>query len=144
MTIMIKSRAMKIPINWQPTDRQLRQFGLVAVLILPAAAWFWANGAGRVVGGAAVAGGVLGLVGWVRPRALRPVFLALSLVAFPVGFVVQELMLALVFALIFVPLGLVFRGRGRDPLQRQFDRTAPTYWQHKPRPPGVASYYRRW
>ena len=33
-----------IEINWQPTDRQLRQFGVICLVALPALGWLWGGG----------------------------------------------------------------------------------------------------
>lgn len=142
--IMSKGIIKKIPIIWQPTDRQLRQFGVTAFVALPLLTWFWSGGNRTIVIGAAVVGGLIAVLGWFCPRALKPLFIALSLLAFPIGFLVQEICLGLMFFLVFVTVGLFFRWRGWDPMQRKFDATVPTYWQKKKRPRDVASHYRRW
>lgn len=141
---MSKNIVTKIPIIWQPTDRQLRQFSLTAFVALPLLTWFWSGGNRPVVMVVAAGAGLVAVLGLAWPRAIKPLFIVLSLLAFPIGFVVQEVCLGLLFYLVFVPVGLIFRRRGWDPLQRKFDAAAPTYWQKKKRPQDVASYYRRW
>ena len=32
-----------VEINWNPTDRQLRQFGMIALVALPALGWLWSG-----------------------------------------------------------------------------------------------------
>ena len=45
-------------------------------------------------------------------------------------------LLALVFYLVFAPVGIALRLLGRDPLQRRLDPSAKSYWQdRKPNPP---------
>ena len=45
---------------------------------------------------------------------------------------------------VFLPIGLLLRLLGRDPLDRKFDAQASSYWQPKKPPGDVASYFRRW
>jgi hypothetical protein len=133
-----------IEINWEPSDQQLRQFGLVALVALPLAGWFWGGvGTGRFCA-ALAAGVVAAIVGLVQPRALKPVFLALSVAVTPIGMVISEVVMLLIFLLVFVPIGALLRLCRRDPLQRQCDRQASTYWEPKQQPAGPASYLRQW
>jgi hypothetical protein len=53
--------------------------------------------------------------------------------AFPIGWVVSHVMLALIYYGVMTPIGLVMRLLGRDPLKRKLDRSADTYWE--PREP---------
>jgi hypothetical protein len=140
-----KPTTMKlVKMNWSPTDRQLRQFGLIALAAFPLLGWLWSAGNITVVYVAAAAGGLLAVVGLLCPRAIKPVFLALSLLAIPIGMLVSEIALGLIFYGLFVPMGLVFRLIGRDALQRKFHREANTYWQHKRQPADAASYLQQW
>lgn len=129
--------------TWDPNDRQLRQFGLVSCAALPLLALLWGGGA-QVIGIAAAVGAAVAAAGLVCPRAIKPGFFLLTLIAFPIGFAVSELALALVFFGVFTPLGLIRRFMGRDPLQRRLDRQAATYWQPKKQPADAASYLRQW
>ena len=131
-----------VEMNWNPTERQLRQFGLIAMVALPLVGWLW-GAAPAVIGITAAAGAALAIVGWIWPPTIKPVFLALSLVAIPIGLVISELALALIFYGLFVPTGMIFRLIGRDALQRKFDRRATTYWQPKKHPTNAASYLRQ-
>ena len=122
-----------ISINHQPSRRQLHQFGGLWLLFLgilgalsffksgnhPAAFAFWT---------AAV---TVPLIGWMFPSFMRIVFLALSYAAFPIGFVVSHVILALVFYLVLTPVGLLMRLFGHDPMERQIDSSAVTYWTER-------------
>lgn len=122
-----------------PTPRQLRQFAAsLAVLAVAAACWreMW------IWQAVVVSLGVVA-VSWCWPRMVRPVFVAVSLVSFPIGLVLSELLLLAVFFLVFTPIGLLMRLAGRDPLTRQFDRQASSYWTAKRQPPDAASYFRQ-
>jgi len=48
---------------------------------------------------------------------MRPVFVGLILLTYPIGWVVSHLLLAAIFYLLFLPIGLVLRMTGHDPLQ---------------------------
>lgn len=131
-----------VEINWKPTDRQLRQFGLTCVVALPALGWLW-GGNGPVIGSLAAIGTALAAASFVRPQSVKPVFLALTIVTAPIGIVVGELSMLLVYFAVFLPMALVFRLLKRDALQRLFDRQAASYWQTKDRARSPASYYRQ-
>ena len=131
-----------VAINWHPTDRHLRQFGLIALAALPLVGWTWHAG-GTTLAVLAAVGGVLALAGLVAPQALRYPYLALSLLTLPIGLVVGELVLLAMFYGGFVPVGLLLRLLGRDDMQRSFDPKATTYWQPKAQPVDAASYLRQ-
>lgn len=131
-----------VEINWHPTDRQLRQFGWIGLVALPAIGWLWGAGATTIIALAAM-GGLLAAAGQFFPAGLKPLFLALTVLATPIGMVVGELAMLMIYFLVFVPFGVVFKLLKRDALQRNFDRNLATYWQPKKAPSDVASYYRQ-
>ena len=141
-----------IEINLAPTTKQLRQFGYFASLAIPLLTWFWSGApmteswsetiVMRVIG-AAVIGAALATAAWWRPETLKWIFVGLSVVTFPIGFVVGEVILLTIFVVAFVPLALLFKIVKRDALQRSFDREASSYWQPKRAPRNAASYYRQ-
>ena len=129
-------------INWRPTSRQLLQFGLTCLVVLPAIGWWW--GASWLVLAALIAVGAgLVIAAAFCPAVVRPVFVALSLLAFPLGIVIGEAILLLIYYGVFFPFAVVFRLLGRDALERRIDREAKTYWRTKKQPRDVASYYRQ-
>ena len=113
--------------NWKPTQRQLRQFGVLCALALPGLAWLWSLGS-LWISGLALVGAVRATLAWCLPVAVKPIFVGLILVALPIGWVLSELILLLVYGLLFVPMGCVFRGLGRDRLHRKFNRQRESYW----------------
>lgn len=131
-----------IEINWHPTDRQLRQFGVICMFALPAVAWLWGGGTTIVIT-LALAGTVLALTGLAAPAILKPVFLALTILATPIGMVVGELAMLIIYFGIFLPFGLISRITRRDSLQLRLDRGKDSYWEAKKQPTNIASYYRQ-
>ena len=141
-----------VSINWDPTDRQLRQFGFIGLAAVPALGWFfagmpsptsWFSDPSKLMIGTAVAGLVLGVLAWIRPKWLKYVFIGMTLAAFPIGFVLSEVITFLIYALLFVPVALVFRCIGRDALHRKLDRDAKSYWTVKKTPKNAESYFRQ-
>ena len=128
-----------------PSTRTLRQFaGLLMVVLGGFAAWqgLVHDHAGLATGLASIAA-IMGLVGVVWPKAIRPIFVVWMAVAFPIGWTVSHVLLALVFYALFAPLGLVFRLIGRDRLRRRRPRKLATYWVSKPQAPATRQYLRQ-
>ncbi len=121
-----------VEMNWTPTRRELRQFAaitLVACAIIGGVLrWTDHPTVSTVIW---AAGAAVGLVGLVAPSAVRPVFLLLSVVSWPIGVVVSYVVLAVFYYVIITGTGLAFRLAGRDPLHRKFDPEAESYWQPK-------------
>jgi hypothetical protein len=143
-----------VALDWNPDDRTLRQFGFIALAgfgLLAALAWFERGVFGFGLGSArepiaAFFGGLAGvclLFSLAFPRGNRPIYLGLSAVALPIGFVLSYLILGTLFYLIIAPIGLVLRLLGKDPLNRGFLRDAPSYWTDARPPRPRESYFRQ-
>jgi hypothetical protein len=142
-----------VQIDWNPDERTLRQFGWIALGgfgLLATAAWFevlifrFGLGAARVPVVCALAGlGVLAaLLSLIAPRANRWLFLGLVLISFPIGLVVSQVVIALMFFGLFAPVGFLIRKLGQDPLERARDPQRASYWVDA-RPPRPADRYFR-
>ena len=131
-------------ISFSPSRRMLRQFaGLLMAVSVGFAAYrgfvHGPGGLGMLIG---VAGGLIGMLGLVAPTLIRPLFVAWMVVAFPIGWTISRVLLALVFYGLFTPLGLVFKVIGRDRLLRARSPGRDSYWAPKPQPE-VRHYYRQ-
>ena len=82
----------------------------------------------------------VGGIGFVLPGMLRPIYVAWMTLAMPIGWVVSHLLLLFVFYLVVTPIGLAMRLIGYDPLTRQLDRSAKSYWTPHD-PSGEAARY---
>ena len=133
-----------VEINWQPNTRQLRQFGWAALVALPTLGWFWSGGSPTTTLSMAVAGLFAAMSAVFLPNLLKYPFLILSVIALPIGLVVSELILFIIYAGLFVPLGLIGRLVGRDALAMKLEPTRSSYWQEKEQPTNVDSYFRQW
>lgn len=137
----MKSNMPLVEINWKPSDRQLRQFGGIAVFALPLLALIWGVSP-LVIGTMAGLGAVVGVVSFVFPRAVKPLFIGLSVATIPIGIVMAEVILFSMFLCVFVPMGIVFRLMRRDALRLQKD-AADSCWKKKSQPRNAASYFRQ-
>ena len=144
-------------IDFHPNDKKLRTFavlwlvgfGLLALLVAwrvggmsPGApiAWQLRWRAPIALCGVAIVGSVVGLA-W--PAALRPIYVAWMVAAFPIGWAVNQAVLLVIFYGLFTAVSLVLRLIGRDALHRSFDRDAASYWIQRPAPRGVDRYFRQ-
>lgn len=132
-----------LEIRWQPTTRELRQFGaLLAVFFCGLAVWHRAAGwpwLAGLMGGAVIAAGLA----WLRPGWLRPVYVGWMCVAFPIGWVVSHVLLAGIYYLLFTPVGCVLRWTGYDPLRRRWDAARESYWEPRPTDIDPKTYFRQ-
>ena len=118
-------------IDWNPGRKQLRVFGLSAMVASIVLAGVFVLIWGLAIVWAIVAlaaGAAILLCSLVSPRAARIIYITLSAVGLPIGFVVSLVLLAAFYFLLLTPLALLFRMIGRDPLHRRFDRGADSYW----------------
>ena len=132
-----------VEINWSPSARQLRQFGLICLFALPAVGWLW-SASSRTLTWLSGIGAVMAVLGLGAPRALKPAFIGLMLLALPVGMVVSELAMILIYFGVFLPIGLCFKLMRRDALNRSLQPESGSYWSEKKAPANLSSYYRQW
>jgi hypothetical protein len=130
-------------LNLNPNDRELRVFSviwLVGFSLFGALVWWRGGTWAPVLWGVALVGCALGLV---APRAMKPVYVGWMVAAFPIGWTISLVLLALVYYVIFTGFGLVFKVLGRDPLGRSFDRAARTYWVPRRQPEAMERYFKQ-
>lgn len=124
-------------IQTKPTARMLRQFAgaWLVFFLLFAANQIWRRG--NVPLGCVLAiVSLVGIVGLIKPNAVKLLFIAASFVAFPIGWVVSQIVLALMFYCVVTPMAWFWRLRGRDVLQLKPKKDQPTFWiERGPEPP---------
>lgn len=129
-----------------PSTRVLRQFaGAWLVFFLAWAAWQgWRMGRTNLALALAGLAVVIGGAGLAVPSMVRWIFVGWMMLAFPIGWVISQLMLGLLYFGIFTPVAAWFRLRGRDELRRHKPAGAATYWQEKETPTDVRRYFRQY
>jgi chromate transport protein ChrA len=144
-----------LKLNLRPAPDMLRQFAWVSLIALPLFAAFFTRGDARwfapwawqwthpVVLGIAALGAlqlVLMLAG-VRQLSLA-IYVVIMVVAWPIGFVVSNVLIAAIFYLLITPIGLIFRVTGRDMIGRRIDRSRASYWHDRGRARPASSYFK--
>ena len=134
-----------VRVNRHPTRRQLNQFGFIWLGFLSffGAVARFKFGAPEVATGLWAAAVVVPVVGWLIPSFMRLVFVGMSYLAWPIGFVVSHLVLAAVYYLVLTPIGLAMRLFGYDPMTRRSRNDRQSRWVERgpARPP--ESYFRQ-
>ena len=140
-----------IQVDWKPDAKKLRQFGWISLVGFGVIGLVvgWKIGSFKEGGSMTVPYVLWGLavlfwlMGLVAPKTLKPVYLLLTLVALPIGLILSNLVLLLIFLLLFTPIALFFKLVGRDGLRLKPIPDAESYWV-KHAPPGEPkSYYRQ-
>ena len=135
-----------IQLDLNPSHKTLRQFGLISLIMLTIIGLLlgWRFGLPKgIVIGLCAAGAGLFILSQISVRLIRPVYVGLMIVSFPIGWVISHLVMIIFFFGIITPVGLVFRLLGRDALHRKWDLQAKSYWVKYPRPDSVQRYFRQ-
>ena len=131
-------------VTFRASPRVLRQFAVLTLLILGGwGAWTLWRGSTQLGVAALTIAVVVGVVGLVRPQAIRWLFGAAMVVAFPIGWVVSQVLLLSLFVVVFTPIGFVFRLMKRDPLQLRTDALADSYWEPLPETVAPERYFQQ-
>ncbi len=124
-----------IDIQWNPSSKDLKGFGFVILIGFGAiglAKLFWPFcwgpthnlQTGIVLVSAAILVGIPAILGW---RIVLPAYWAWMGIAFVMGKIMFPLIFTVFFYLVFVPIGLVMKFMGHDPLQLRGTNKG-SYW----------------
>ncbi len=130
--------------NWYPDDKQLRWFSLGCCGAGALLGYMVLHATNSVTWGYVLAGlGVtVFVIGLVRPALVRPAYYALLAITFPIGWLISNSVLILIFYGFMTPLGLVFRLLGRDALMLKKPQVS-SYWREHGQRKDVESYFRQ-
>jgi hypothetical protein len=95
-------------------------------------------------GGFALAAVAVASLALLRPAMLRPLYVLLTAITFPIGLVVSNVLVLAVYYVAIVPLGLVLRLVGWDPMHRAFDRASKSYWVPRKSDKVAATYFNQY
>ena len=144
-----------IKLNLRPERNVLAQFAWVTLFAFPLLAalftrgdahwyepWTW-NSSPKLVAVFAGIGAaqLLALLAGIRHLALG-IYVVMTLVAFPIGFVLSHVIMLVIYYLVITPIALVFRVMGRDVLGRRLEPQRASYWTERSKPRDAASYFK--
>jgi hypothetical protein len=120
-----------VSLNLKPSQKQLKDFGFIS-LIMFFVIGLLLLGLGKVPAKGFMIFGLVGIVLFILSRIsvalIKPIYLGMIVLTYPIGWVVSHLMMALFYYGIITPVALLFRLINRDPLCRRYEPDADTYW----------------
>jgi hypothetical protein len=129
----------------KPTPRMLRQFAAAWVVAFLLLALHQGSARGHPTAGYALGAiGLAGLPGLLLPRLMKWPFIVATLVTFPIGWVVSQIVLALMFYAVLTPVALWFRWRGRDELHLRPKPGNGSQWVGKPETTDPGRYLKQY
>jgi len=132
-------------IQFDPPRTTLRQFaGLWLVFFGGLALWqALVRGQPRLAAVFAVLAVTVGPLGLTRPHWVRLIYVGWMVLAFPIGWTISQMILAVMFFGLFAPIALLFRLLGRDPLHRTRHPERESYWAPKPASADLRRYFKQ-
>lgn len=135
-----------LEINWNPSRRELRQFATIWLPAFAAVAGLivgWRSGSWNTALVLWTAAAASVILGFSKSELARPIFLGLTLAAYPIGWIVSHVVLGVIYYGLFTLVGLTMRLVGYDPMNRQFNSRASTYWREREARVEPGSYFRQ-
>jgi hypothetical protein len=135
-----------VSVNWNPDRKSLNGFRLISVgatLIIATLLYTLKHVDVRWCAAIAGAGGLIWISGLVSLKLTRYIFVTMTLITLPIGFVVSLILMGVFYFGLITPVALVFRLIGRDVLCRRFDPGAPTYWIDHQQTTNMERYFQR-
>ena len=144
-----------VAVNWNPTHRQLRQFGTICLVAFSVLGMliYVRHSVFRIPLDIHVShaigislycfGTICALIAIVAPPVLRPLYAGLTLITLPIGYVVSFVILAVMFYGVITPIGLFMRLIGRDTMQRKLRPDLPSYWEPRQTETDMQRYFRQ-
>ncbi len=120
-----------IEINFRPEKKQLRSFGIIALIacaLIFAFLLLYKKVAFPLSAVPLFIGIIIFFSSLFSYRLTRLFYLGLMFLSLPFGLVISFLLMTAFYLLIIAPLALLFRIAGRDALNRSFDKNKKTYW----------------
>jgi len=120
-------------INWKPTTKDLRQFGVVIWIgfAILAAIAYWRHHP-SVAAWTLIVPGIIGCLAIFAPPMAKPFYWLWMGFGFVLGTIMSRIVLALIYFGLFTPIALFFRLIRRDPLKLRRNERTDSYWQEHP------------
>jgi hypothetical protein len=134
-----------IEIKKNPSRKELAWFGLLLLCFCGTigALLYWKFDVPHVARIVWIAAAAVTLVYYAVPPIRRPIFVGWMYAAFPIGFVISYVLMAVIYYAVITPIGIMMRILGRDSMYRRFDRDAATYWHERRTDEAQDRYFRQ-
>jgi hypothetical protein len=112
------------------SSKGLRKFGITtgAIIVVLFAIFFpWVFDAASMPVWPWVLAGLLWVPAFFMPNSLQPVYATWMKIGHAIGWVNTRIILGLVFYVLVLPMGLIMRMFGKDPMARKYDKSVPSY-----------------
>jgi hypothetical protein len=91
-----------------------------------------------------LAGCCVALIGLARPKTIRPLFIFMMIITHPIGLLLSNLILLGFYYVVLTPIGFLMRLMKYDPLKREYDHSAGTYWVKHNKPDDIMQYFKQY
>ena len=111
-------------------NKGLRKFGITtgAIIVVLFAVFFpWVFDAATMPIWPWVVAGLLWVPALFVPNSLQPVYTTWMRIGHAIGWVNTRIILGLLFYLLVLPMGLIMRMFGKDPMARKYDKSVSSY-----------------
>lgn len=111
-------------------DKGLRKFGLITgiiVVVLFALFFPWVFDATSMPTWPWIIAALLWIPALVWPGSLKSVYVTWMKIGHGLGWINSRIILGIVFYTVVLPMGLIMRLLGKDPMTRKYDQTAASY-----------------
>ena len=143
-----------VSVDYNPPPRTLRNFGLIGFVAFGLVAYLvyghhkpftrLPEGAFLPITYVAAAlAAYCAIFALAAPAALRWLYIGLSVIGFPIGFVFSYIIVSIMFFVVITPIAILFKAIRRDALKLQFDPQATSYWIRRRPPDSVKRYFRQ-
>lgn len=139
-------------VNWNPDIDARRSFAKSLIIGFPCVAvallligklssGFWNIELSLWIGGV---GAALGIIFSIVPQIAKPFYLLWYCIACSIGIILSNVLLGLIFYGLVTITGLIMKLLGRDPLNRNVDKDAKTYWLDVKKTDDPTRYFRQY
>ena len=120
-----------IDIDYNPKPKTLKNFGRISLIALSVLALLLHLLKGLPLTWVYTLSGFgicIFILSIISTKLIRPIYLAMTLLTVPIGYLVSFVILSIFYFIIITPIGLIFKITQRDILEKKFDPDAETYW----------------
>jgi hypothetical protein len=135
-----------VKINWNPTNKELRQFGWIAIIAMSLIAtlcYYVKHVELKYCAVIFYIGVVIFIISLISLKLTKYIYVGMSAATFPIGMCISFIVMAIFFYIVITPIGLIFRLFGRDSMKRRFEPEKESYWILHKQNENLRRYFRQ-